>query len=211
MTQKVKILFLAADPLNTSYRPRLGKELREIEDHIQISPYRNSFEIISRWAIRQTDLMKVLAASRPDIVHLTGHGNPEGVVLENNFGKMKLIKKQILADIFRAHKQTIRIIFFNICYSTTYVDAFRDEIDFIVAMEKMIGDQTAIPFAASFYQHLAFGYSIEQAFNMAKVELKARSIREFKNPKLFVRPGANASEPFLVNNNRHTKIYIFED
>ena len=56
---KVKVLFLAANPINTQ-QLRLDVEIREITDKIRASDGRDSLEIISRWAVRPDDLLQFI-------------------------------------------------------------------------------------------------------------------------------------------------------
>jgi hypothetical protein len=57
MTEKIKILFLSAEPVNTA-RLRLGQEIRDIEEKLRVAPKARSFQLISQWAVRPRDLME---------------------------------------------------------------------------------------------------------------------------------------------------------
>jgi hypothetical protein len=47
MTEKIKILFLAANPVDALYRPRLDNEIREIDRRLIAGGEREKFELIS--------------------------------------------------------------------------------------------------------------------------------------------------------------------
>jgi hypothetical protein len=68
----IKILFLAANPLNTN-RLRLDEEMRAIDAAVRQGDYRDQFDIHSHWAVRISDLQELLLRYQPDIVHFTGH------------------------------------------------------------------------------------------------------------------------------------------
>jgi hypothetical protein len=46
--------FLAATPKDSS-KLRLDQEIREIQDRIRAAEFRDSFELLSRWAVRPLD------------------------------------------------------------------------------------------------------------------------------------------------------------
>jgi hypothetical protein len=69
----IKILFLAANPVNTS-QLRLGEELRSIQAELERAKYRDRLELVSHWAVRVEDLSRALLEHKPQIVHFSGHG-----------------------------------------------------------------------------------------------------------------------------------------
>src|SRR5215216_1381090 len=99
MVNKIKVLFLAANPVDSGYRLRLDEEIREIDQRIQVGTNRESFELISRFAVRPGDLLAALLRHKPQIVHFSGHGSKtDGIILEDNDGNMKSLSKQALAE-----------------------------------------------------------------------------------------------------------------
>ena len=73
----IKILFMAADPTDAS-RLRLGEELREIQEKLQLSKAREAFELHQRMSVRAADITQALLDINPDIVHFSGHGTSAG-------------------------------------------------------------------------------------------------------------------------------------
>jgi hypothetical protein len=73
MNRPIKILFLAANPVNTS-QLRLGEEIRSIQAELDRAKYRDRLEIVSHWAVRVGDLSRALLDYKPQIVHFSGHG-----------------------------------------------------------------------------------------------------------------------------------------
>ena len=81
-----KILVLAANPDDTS-RLRLDVEVRGIQRSLQLAQERDLFTLTSEWAVRTEDLMQLLVAQQPHIVHFLGHGTGDrGLVLEDSRG-----------------------------------------------------------------------------------------------------------------------------
>ena len=60
MSNKIKILLLAADPRDVNYRPLLSQEMRHIKNEIELSTYRDKFEIKEEVGITRQDLQRVL-------------------------------------------------------------------------------------------------------------------------------------------------------
>ena len=114
MTERIKILFLAAEPAKTS-RTDPGRELREISNKLASSEYRDFFDLQSVWAVRPGDLREALLHHKPHVVHFSGHSNRRGILLEDESGDVKLIKKEPLAEMFRLLRNNIRIVVLNAC------------------------------------------------------------------------------------------------
>jgi hypothetical protein len=65
-------------------------------------------------------------------------------------------------------------------------------------MKTTIGDKAAVIFASSFYQALAFGRSVREAFELAKNELEIEGVDDSKTPELLERNGVDASKAYLI-------------
>jgi hypothetical protein len=194
MAIKIKILFLAANPVDTKYRLRLDEEFREIRKMLRAGRERDSFELVSEWAVTPDDLQEVLLTHEPHIVHFSGHGSKtEGIALEDKSGNTFLLNKQAFANLLKTLKDNIRIVVLNACYAKDQAEALREIIDFTIGMNKAIGDRAAIVFAAYFYQALAFGRSVQDAFELAKNQLELFKIPESDTPELLIKRGVDAS------------------
>ena len=93
MSDKVKILFLAANPKDST-QLRLDQEIREIHARVQAAEFRDSFELVSRWAVRPLDLLQALNEVRPHVVHFSGHGSRHAeLILEDDHGTAKPVMR----------------------------------------------------------------------------------------------------------------------
>ncbi len=191
----MKILFLAANPVDVVTRLRIDEEIREIGQKIRMGTLRDQLELVSEWAVRAGDLQAVLLRHQPDIVHFSGHCSPSsGIILEDEAGNRKVVSKKALADLFGILKDNLRVVVLNACYAKDQAQALTSTIDFTIGMNAAIEDRAAIVFAAHFYQSLAFGRSVEEAFKLAVNELSLEGIDLAHVPELLVRDGANAAE-----------------
>jgi hypothetical protein len=64
-------------------------------------------------------------------------------------------------------------------------------------METIVDDNVSIIFSSHFYQSLAFGRSVREAFDLANNQLELEGIKNARTPKLLVREGVDASKPFV--------------
>jgi hypothetical protein len=117
MMNKIKIMFLAANPTGTS-QLKLDEEIRAITKKIQSADYRDSLELISAWAVRPDDLLQLLNLHQPHIVHFSGHGNSKGeLLLSDDRGGTKPISAEAARAMFKVLKDNIRVVVLNSCYS----------------------------------------------------------------------------------------------
>jgi hypothetical protein len=117
MSNKIKILFLAAEPITASPL-RLGEEIREIEQKLRSAPKARSFTLISQWSVRPSDLTEILMRYRPTVVHFSGHAEGGRLLLEDDRGNTYPIEARQLADLLALFCDTIRMVVLNACYSS---------------------------------------------------------------------------------------------
>jgi len=183
-SENIKILFLAANPLDTG-RLRLDEEIRGIDEKIRQSNLRDRFEIIQQWAVRVTDLQGYLLRHNPNIVHFSGHGSKSNeIILEDNVGNSRPVSTRALNGLFSTLKDNIRCVVLNGCYSESQAQAIAQNIDVVIGMSKAISDQTAISFSVAFYQALAFGRDMKTAFDLGCNQIALSGLDEYDVPKL---------------------------
>lgn len=192
----IKILILTANPSNTE-RLRLDQEVREIEAELLRSQNRDSFDLISKWAIRVDDLSRAMLDYNPQIIHFSGHGGgDEGLVLEDDDGKFQLVQTEPLAKLFKLTRNTVKCVILNACYSQVQAVAIHQHIDCVIGMNKAIGDKAAIQFSSKFYQALAAGRSFQYAYDFACTVLDLSGSTESATPILLNRN--EAENPFAI-------------
>ena len=179
-----KILILTANPKNTD-KLRLDEEVREIQAGLERAQKRDRFEIVTRWALRVDDLRRALLDHEPQIVHFSGHGAGEhGLALENSSGQMQLVSTESLVRLFKLFKDTIECVVFNACYSEAQAEAIHQHVDYVVGMNKAIGDRAAIEFAVGFYDALGAGRSYTDAYEFGCSAIDLEGIPESLTPVL---------------------------
>src|SRR5207244_12574514 len=115
---------------------------------------------------------------KPAYVHFCGHGTGRtGIVLEG-----QLVDADALAGLFGLFSAKIKCVVLNACYSTVQAQAIAKHIDFVIGMNKAIGDSAAIEFAAAFYDALGAGESIDFAFALGCNAIQLAGISEHLTP-----------------------------
>jgi hypothetical protein len=185
--RKRTILFLAANPKNSTPL-RLDEELREIETGLRRAEQRDSFQLQQRWAVRPRDVQRAMLELTPQIVHFSGHGvGEEGLVLEDEAGKVKLVDAGALAGLFELFADQVECVLLNACYSEVQAMAIARHIPYVIGMKQEIGDQAAREFAVGFYDALGAGRNIEFAYKLGCTSIRMAGIAEELTPVLHQR------------------------
>jgi hypothetical protein len=112
---KIKILFLAADP-SDSARLRLLQELRDIREKLRLSRERDSFLLESRESVRPKDISQAIFDVEPHIVHFAGHGTSTGeLCFEDILGKTQPVQPDALASLFELVAEQVSCVVLNAC------------------------------------------------------------------------------------------------
>jgi hypothetical protein len=168
---RTSVLFLSADPTDAS-RLRLGQELREIQERLQLARHRDKFALYQRMSARPGDMSQALLDVDPQIVHFSGHGTIDGALcFEDQSGQTHPIQPDALGVLFEQFSDQIACVVLNACYSDVQANAIAEHIDYVIGMNHAIGDGAAIAFAVGFYQALGAGKTIEGAFRLGCAQI----------------------------------------
>jgi len=190
------ILALQAAP-NFCDPLRLNREIKEINNEFLIANA-NTFRITVEGAVRARDLGTLLMRHKPDIVHFGGHGTESSeLVFEDDNGDAIPIPLPALRNIFRLLRDNIQCVVLNACYSSEQAEAIAESINCVIGMSNTVSDDSAIKFATGFYRALAFGKSVQQAFELGKIEVALHGHEEDHIPKLHARKNVDANKIFI--------------
>ena len=196
MREKIRILFVSANPWTTS-RILVDEEAREIFEKLQEGPCRDNFELYKHTAIRPIDLQRLLMMYEPHIVHFSGHASKRHkIILGGTPGRGKEVDPQGLVEVFALYKNHVRLALLNACFTKAQARSLSEVIDYSVGTGKGIGDKGGVAFAGAFYRALGFGKSVKEAFESAKAELGLTKIPRTKGIELFVRDGITENDSF---------------
>ncbi|MBW4659756.1 MAG: CHAT domain-containing protein [Drouetiella hepatica Uher 2000/2452] len=165
---KRTILILAANPQSTG-RLRLDREVRDIEDGLRRSKFRNRFQLEQRWAVEPRDIQRAMLEVKPHVVHFSGHGEGDaGLVFQDVMGQIKLVSSEALSGLFALFADRVECVLLNACYAEVQAEAIVQHINYVIGMKQAVRDDVAITFAVGFYEGLGDGLSIEAAFEQGK-------------------------------------------
>ncbi|MEN8906137.1 MAG: SUMF1/EgtB/PvdO family nonheme iron enzyme [Clostridiales bacterium] len=180
---KITILFLPSNPSEES-KGRFEKEYREIEENINKSTNRDRLKLISKWAVRKKDLIQAINEHKPNIIHISGFGDSEEIVFEDETGKYSKVSKLAMKR-FLETADKLEMVVFNKSNSIGYAFAVVQTVEYAVGMNGIIEGDKAIAFSYRFYSSLGFNKSIEESFNQAIVEVNFHGDKEANVPKLY--------------------------
>jgi len=160
----VNVLFALSNPRGTDSL-RLNTEMRAIEEALRLSQHRDSIQHRTLPAATAHDLRRALLEQPPyQIVHLSGHGNSTGFVLEDERGQPHMVSPEALAQHFFLYQKTLQCVLLNACYTLTIGQRVSLGIPYVIAMSGPIDDQAAIEFSRGFYDAIGAGLDIERAY-----------------------------------------------
>lgn len=198
LPEKINVLFLASNPIDVQ-QLRLDEEARSIKEMIRKTRFRNSVLFESRWAVQPMDVLQAINELNPTVVHFSGHGSDsDEIVFQDAEGKAKLISKEAIVQTMMASSNTIRLVFFNTCYSHNQARSVVEHVEAAIGMNTTIGDNAARIFSSQFYSAIGFGISLGKAFEQAKALLMMEGIKEENTPELFIKEGLDAYELIIV-------------
>ncbi len=196
--EKVTVLFLAANALKNAPL-QLDAEVRDIQDNIRKSEYRDAINFVTRWATQPLDILQAINEVKPQIVHFSGHGaESDGLVLQGEDGNPAIVPLAAIVQVMLSASDMIRLVFFNVCFSDDEAKTVVNYVEAAIGMQRAISDEAARVFAAQFYSALGFGKSLKNAFEQAKAALMLTGIAEENTPFLYVKEGLDPAQLVLV-------------
>lgn len=203
----VKVLFLGANPSGTE-QLRLDREAKAIADVLKVAKAASRFQLEQSWAITVQDMQDGLLRYKPDIVHLSGHGRSDGLlVLEPDSVTRDLQATSraeptrqnylySLGKLFANCEGRIRCVVLNACHSAEAARVIAEHVDCVIGMSDAIGDEAAILFSRGFYHALGQGQSVRTAFEFGIAQIGLSGAPGVKVPILLGVRSASESVTF---------------
>jgi len=180
--EKIKILFLSANPDNTS-QLNLDAEIDYVKKGFKTASLVDKFEFISESAVTLPDITKAMLKYKPQIVHFAGHGTgKDGLVIEDDNGQSVYFATDSISRLFKSFKNDVECTLLNACYSEEQAIAIskegvmsenKNQGIYAVGMNDAVGDKAAIKFSIGFYQAIGEGYDYKFAFEMGLVQVNS--------------------------------------
>ena len=113
--------------------------------------------------------LEKLPNGKPDIIHFSGHGTSDGLLLQK---EDRLTAKQ-LKELLVNQEKTIQLLFLNACDSADLIPELKDcpdKVQYIIGNEGEISEDIATDFALIFYKYYKVLKNIPQAFDKAQFD-----------------------------------------
>ena len=204
-----RILILAANPKMTT-QLRLDEEVREIRNCLKRSSSQHAFDVQARFALRGRDVQEAMLEYKPQIVHFSGHGTENGLLVEDALGFGFIFSKEAIADLFRLCSDNLDCVILNACYTDSLASEISRNIDYVIGMTGEIQDKASVEFSVGFYSAISAGESIENAFKFGRSAL----LREFpgkaenKIPVLKIKEGVKEAEQWKKVKTDMVEIFV---
>jgi hypothetical protein len=179
----IRILFLTANPVVGTDEPplKLYREFESIDEKIWESTYRNEFELIPRFSSSARKLSDYIIRFKPNVVHFSGHGTAKGeIVFQDEYGASQVANASAIKNIFGILREGIRCVVLNSCFSERQARMISKHVDCVIGIADEIYDQAASVFASNFYFGLGSGYSIRDAYELGKAQIKLLYIKKVR-------------------------------
>ena len=113
-----------------------------------------------------------LAKGQGRVLHFSCHGHPEYLAIENGWGAMHKLPVEGLRDWIKAGGDNLLFVFVSACHSRAAGDAFvAAGVKHVVCCQRddqRILNVSSVEFARAFYQVLANGLKLNDAFKLAR-------------------------------------------
>lgn len=180
------VLLVTANPRGGNERTlRIDMELREIKRRIRQGRHRDRINIEILTATTIDDLRVELLSNSYDLIHFAGHANSDGIELQEEDGTKHTLEWETLkAMLHDQHK--LQCLVLNACDAMTGMDEAIAPL--VIGMTDIIHDDEAIEFAKGFYDALASGRGVLDAYRTGVTALAANGMNEHIVAKIVARP-----------------------
>lgn len=180
----LRILLVSADPLPWE-SPPLETEFSRITDRLR---HRRNVHVHQRTWLTINDLHAALLDVSPHILHFSGHGTADYLLLQSDRGgdSPTRVSSSMLVRTLRASASELRLVVLNSDDSLPIVMDIvaASGADWAIGMQGPILDDDAINFSSALYDALAAGRSLRSAFERARARLMSDNPSNDPSPHL---------------------------
>lgn len=184
---------------------RVDAEVRLVRDAIRKSEFRDLVELDHRPAASWEDLLDGINDNRPHVVHFSGHGGLDGLLMDNGSVDDPAgveMGYDLLRRTLKATNEPPKLLVLNACETTAGTDELLDAVPVVIAMQESISDQAASAFATAFYAALASAQPVSKAFDQSILRMGMVALGEVDTPLCSAVDGLDLDELVLVKPNR---------
>jgi hypothetical protein len=176
----------------------LDHEMHDIQEQLAASRLGHLVQFELCPAARVTDLFDRLNRFVPRLVHFSGHGTAEGIVLSTPSNFPKVVAAGDLIGVIQSTLEVSPVILFNICDSAAFARQAAQSAEVAIGMAGPITDAAARTFTVRFYGGIASGRSVQTAYAQAVQALRSAGHPDADLPQLYFRPDVDPGKIWLV-------------
>jgi hypothetical protein len=160
--------FAFADPdqQSNSALPALQNEEAGIRAALADGELSGSWEFVSGFHSKRTDLIDTFRNNRVAIFHYGGHSNQQSLWLPAEEAGNQVVDGTLLEE-FLCTQPSLQLAFFNSCENQAWASKLSARVPYVIASVCKLDDAIAGHFAAAFYGYLASGSTVDDAFQQA--------------------------------------------
>jgi hypothetical protein len=113
-------------------------------------------------------LSTILTEFAPDIVHISAHGEANGLLFSDSDGTQQFVNTSQLIGLFRGVAERPTLIYVSACSADLIAKELVNVVPFAIGSTATVSDDAARRSALKFYEWLGRGYSIAEAFEVSK-------------------------------------------
>ncbi|MEV7624923.1 CHAT domain-containing protein [Actinoplanes sp. NPDC089786] len=197
LPEKLIAVMFASNPEGHE-KVSLDHEMHDIQEQLAASRHGRLVQFELCPATRVTDLFDRLNRFAPRLVHFSGHGTAEGIVLSTPNNLPKPVAPGDLIGVIHSTLEVSPVILFNICDSAQFAEQAAQSAEVAIGMAGPISDAAARAFTVRFYGGIAAGHSVQTAYAQAVQGLRAAGHPDAGLPQMFFRPDVDPSQVWLV-------------
>ena len=124
------------------------------------------------------DIHNIILSSKFDIIHFSGHGSSEGIILDKSdlSPNGELVSARRLQSLIAiADRQPLLVVLLS-CYSNESLPILSEIAPFVISAVGGVPDDSCLEFVRGFYERFFAGYAIKNSYNDALSLLKAKNL-----------------------------------
>lgn len=165
-----RILFLAANPIGTN-RLELDLENERMIKELKQGNASQLFEFLHpKLALTKSTFLRV-QSDRPYIIHFAGHGDTDGLIIQDGQNRPKPVPAAFLELFFAELASVTELVVLNACLSHVQAEVIAQHIPFVVGTTRKVADALAIAFSEGLYNGLGEGLDILDALKQGRMSV----------------------------------------
>jgi NTP pyrophosphatase (non-canonical NTP hydrolase) len=157
---QVRVLFVFCSPVDEQHI-RVSGEYRVVMESLDRGAKGNKVAITALPAATSLDFRRKFLDNEYDIVHFAGHSDGRNLIFETEAGVSSNVPLTAIAELVDRNP-SVRCVILNACESASTLSTSISPCT--IGMDAAMDDDVAIEFSRGFYDGLAAGRSVQQAY-----------------------------------------------